>query len=148
MAGLMHESEVEAGVVSLCKALGLLRYHTYRSTRSPAGYPDETVCGPNGVIYRELKSQTGRVSVEQQKWLDDGGECACPGCHVKHLELLTIDHIDGGGAEHRRSLGKSTRDFYLWLKRNEYPAGFQVLCGSCNLAKGTKAACPVAGEEH
>jgi len=70
MAGLMHESEVEAGVVSLCKALGLLRYHTYRSTRSPAGFPDEVVVGPNGMIYRELKSQTGKVSGEQQKWLD------------------------------------------------------------------------------
>ena len=29
-----------------------------------------------------------------------------------------------------------------WLKRNGYPAGYQVLCFNCNFAKHRKGACP------
>lgn len=77
-----------------------------------------------------------------------GGHCACPGCHVHHAELLTIDHVNGGGNEHRRSIGRGSKDFYRWLKRNGYPAEFQALCGSCNLAKSDRDKCPLAGEDH
>lgn len=77
-----------------------------------------------------------------------GGRCACPGCHVHHAELLTVDHINGGGNEHRRVIGRGSKDFYRWLKRNGWPADFQALCGSCNLAKADRAACPLAGREH
>lgn len=77
-----------------------------------------------------------------------GGRCACPGCHVHHAELLTVDHIGGGGNAHRRLIGRGSRDFYRWLQRNGYPEGFQLLCGSCNLAKADKDKCPLAGEDH
>jgi len=77
-----------------------------------------------------------------------GGRCACPGCHVHHVELLTIDHMNGDGATHRRSLGKSSRDFYRWLEKQNYPSGYQAFCGSCNLAKSDREACPLAGREH
>lgn len=77
-----------------------------------------------------------------------GGVCACPGCHVHHAVLLTVDHVAGDGAEHRRQLGRSTRDLYRWIKRHDFPPEFQLLCGSCNLAKGTDDKCPLAGEDH
>ena len=31
---------------------------------------------------------------------------------------------------------------YDWLKKNNFPPGFQVLCGSCNFAKGKYGSCP------
>jgi hypothetical protein len=31
---------------------------------------------------------------------------------------------------------------YLWLKRNNYPTGFRVLCHNCNLAIGFYGYCP------
>ena len=77
-----------------------------------------------------------------------GGRCACPGCHVHHAELMTIDHINGDGGEHRRQLGRSSRDFYRWLKKQGYPPGFQALCGSCNLAKSDRPECPLVGQDH
>jgi 5-methylcytosine-specific restriction endonuclease McrA len=80
-----------------------------------------------------------------------GGKCVCPGCHVHHAELLTIDHINGD-AHHRQNLtngvGRSTRDFHKFLQKNGYPPEFQLLCGSCNLAKGNKKTCPLSGQEH
>lgn len=67
---------------------------------------------------------------------------------MHHAELLTIDHVNGGGNAHRKVIGRGSKDFYRWLKRNNYPPGFQALCGSCNLAKAGRAACPLAGQEH
>ena len=69
-----------------------------------------------------------------------GPICAC--CGEKHIEFLSIDHVHGGGTKHRESLGKTTTMLYRWLKRNNYPAGFQVLCHNCNQAKGLYGYCP------
>jgi adenylate kinase family enzyme len=70
-----------------------------------------------------------------------GGFCTC--CKENQIEFLTIDHVDGGGNEHRRieKVG-SGGSFYSWLKRNSFPTGFQVLCWNCNAAKGANGCCP------
>lgn len=68
-------------------------------------------------------------------------ECACCGEH--HLEFLTIDHISGGGNEHRREIGDN---LYRWLVLNNFPPGFQVLCSNCNTALGIYGACPHQSE--
>lgn len=75
-----------------------------------------------------------------------GGRCNCPGCHVVHAELLTVDHVNGDG--HHRLNRRSTRDIYLWIIRHGFPPEFQLLCGSCNLAKSDRDKCPLAGEDH
>lgn len=67
-----------------------------------------------------------------------GEFCQC--CGETQYEFLGIDHIDGGGQEHRRSNQISNID--RWLKKNNYPPGFQVLCHNCNLAKGLYGECP------
>jgi hypothetical protein len=72
-----------------------------------------------------------------------GKVCAC--CGESHWRFLTIDHIDGSGSEHRRAIGvkrSSGFQFYLWLKRNNWPSGYQVLCWNCNIAKGKGKECP------
>lgn len=80
--------------------------------------------------YRELK----------QKILDHYGfECAC--CGVSEFEFLTIDHMNGGGNKHRKEVGSGVA-FYLWLIRNNYPKGFQILCYNCNCSKGHVGYCP------
>lgn len=78
-------------------------------------------------------------------------KCSCVGCCETHTEFLTIDHIDGGGGEHRRELsGPGSKDkrspgglaFYYWLRRNKYPGGFRVLCWNCNCSRGLYGYCP------
>lgn len=66
-----------------------------------------------------------------------GGKCAC--CGEDRIEFLAIDHIDGGGRIHRKEINM---DITFWLKKHNYPPGFQVLCHNCNLAKGFYGACP------
>ena len=68
-------------------------------------------------------------------------KCACSGCNESHVEFLTIDHINGGGRKHRRKVG-SGHNFFLWLIRNNFPEGYQVLCMNCNWAKGNYGMCP------
>jgi hypothetical protein len=67
-----------------------------------------------------------------------GGKCVC--CSEAHLEFLSIDHVNGykdgprGGAA-----------LYSWLKQNDYPEGFRVLCMSCNMALGYLGYCGHSG---
>ena len=76
-----------------------------------------------------------------------GGHCKCCGEAIQ--EFLAIDHIHGDGASHRRSLrakerpyGVKASGFYIWLRDNGYPEGFQCLCHNCNVAKGLYGVCP------
>ena len=68
-----------------------------------------------------------------------GGKCAC--CGEGHIQFLTIDHINGDGAERREREGLGGA-LYQWLKKNGYPSGFQVLCYNCNCAKRDGDHCP------
>lgn len=65
------------------------------------------------------------------------GTIECSHCKDKNLLLLTIDHIDNNGNEHRESEGKKFTGvpFYIWLRNNNFPEGYQVLCWSCNAGK-------------
>ena len=60
---------LDAHVRKLMKDLGLLGYHTNDSRRSAGGFPDWTIAGPRGVLFRELKKETGTVTRTQQEWL-------------------------------------------------------------------------------
>lgn len=66
-----------------------------------------------------------------------GYKCAC--CGESEFYFLSIDHINGGGSQHRRDI---KGPLYLWLIRNNFPSGFQTLCYNCNLAKGHHGFCP------
>lgn len=57
-------------VEQLAKFYGWLVYHTHDSRRSVPGFPDLVlVCGPR-LIFAELKTQKGRITPDQQRWLD------------------------------------------------------------------------------
>lgn len=83
----------------------------------------------------------------RQQVLDHyGNKCTC--CGETIPEFLSIDHINGGGNGHRKSLEANGMKkhhgtgFYKWLIDNEYPEGFQLLCHNCNFAKGHYGKCP------
>jgi hypothetical protein len=69
-----------------------------------------------------------------------GKKCKC--CNEKNLEFLCIDHINGGGNKHKKSLKIRGRSFYRWLIRNNFPKGYRTLCHNCNMAIGFYGYCP------
>ena len=58
----------------------------------------------------------------------------CARCGNNDIRVLTLDHIYGKGTMHRKQVGNGSK-FYCWIKRNKFPAGFQVLCHNCNWIK-------------
>ena len=91
--------------------------------------------------HRELQHARSRTYFLKYKNLvydHYGRKCAC--CGEDHIEFLAIDHINGDGKEHRKQIGRNR--LYKWLVDNNFPAGFQVLCHNCNMAKAIYGVCP------
>jgi len=62
--------------------------------------------------------------------------CACCGLDDGH-EFLCLDHVNGDGSEHRKTLKASSgAKLFSWIIRNNFPDTIQVLCYNCNCAKG------------
>lgn len=62
----------------------------------------------------------------------------CAYCGDARQLFLTIDHIHDNGAEHRRTQRSGQNrghDIYAWLRKMNYPEGFQTLCYNCNCVK-------------
>ena len=72
-----------------------------------------------------------------------GGKCEC--CGTSYYEFLSVDHINGDGATHRKEL--RGRNLYRWLKMNGWPKeNFRLLCMNCNFALGKIGWCPHQGQ--
>ena len=67
-----------------------------------------------------------------------GGKCDC--CGETNVEFLCFDHINGGGNKHRKE--ENIRNLAKWLKRNNYPNRFRILCCNCNFSLGAHEYCP------
>lgn len=57
------------------------------------------------------------------------GTYVCSCCGESHIQFLVIDHINGAGNNHRRTINRSGLGFYRWLRANCYPPGFRVYPG-------------------
>lgn len=61
----------------------------------------------------------------------------CEKCGETGISKLSINHINGGGGVHRRSIKThSGIPFYFWLIKNNFPKGYNVLCIPCNAKDG------------
>lgn len=81
-----------------------------------------------------------RTKIKKLVMINYGGDppkCSC--CGEDKKGFLTIDHINGGGRVHKKEIGGN---LYGWLKINNYPEGFRVLCMNCNFAIGAYGSCP------
>lgn len=98
----------------------------------------DKINNPEKFVARDKATQQRRRQIKLDVMQHYGNICQC--CGEKELEFLTIDHINGGGTQHRKQLKNAT--IYGWLKKNNYPDGFRVLCMNCNFATRFKKECP------
>jgi ribosomal protein L36 len=61
--------------------------------------------------------------------------CSCIKCSFDDIRALTIDHTNGDGAKHRRKFNIRGNYIYEWLRKRNYPDGFQTLCANCQFIK-------------
>jgi hypothetical protein len=84
---------------------------------------------------------TYRADLRLEMIAQYGGACTC--CTESHPEFLSLEHMLGDGAEHRREVGRNGQAQLVDLKRRGWPQeGYTVLCFNCNIAKGAKGKCP------
>uniref|UniRef100_A0A6H2A3P1 Uncharacterized protein n=1 Tax=viral metagenome TaxID=1070528 RepID=A0A6H2A3P1_9ZZZZ len=62
---------------------------------------------------------------------------ACVICGESRPACLSIDHINGNGCQERKRSGGNRYGykFYCYLKKNNYPKGYQTLCMNCQFCK-------------
>lgn len=68
------ERQFQDWVIARARELGWRKiYHTYDSRRSVPGFPDLVLVNVTAgrIMFRELKTMTGRVSPEQREWIND-----------------------------------------------------------------------------
>jgi hypothetical protein len=101
--------------------------------------------------FKEKRQQWRKISQERLKLsvlsVYGGKPPKCSCCGEVHLEFLTIDHILGyRGRDGSYSDGtpkyRSGTALYQYLRVNNYPLGYRVLCLNCNFAIGHFGYCP------
>lgn len=86
--------------------------------------------------FEEMKRRKNQQAAESRKRTQlealqhYGGKCFC--CGEKETLFLGLDHIGGGGTQHREETGMRTS---AWAKKNGWPPIFQVACHNCNLGR-------------
>lgn len=84
----ISEKQLTASVIELCGYHPRIRVAHFRPAQlengrwvtpvqgDGAGFPDLVIAGPGGVLWRELKTESGRLSTEQRDWISvlDAGD--------------------------------------------------------------------------
>ena len=125
----------KSGLAALCKECNYLHVIEWKQKQDP--------------IKEKL-----RHNAVSKKWVEDlkfevishYGVCYC--CGEDRLPFLTIDHINGGGYQHRKEIGMLGYRFYVWLRNNNYPEEFRTACANCNMAIRYGNICPHKAEEN
>ena len=86
---------------------------------------------PNKKKRRELSSERQQRLKRYVIGHYSNGTNSCAFCSFDDMRALSIDHINGGGLKHIRSV----HNLYNWLIKNNYPLGFRVLCMNCQWIK-------------
>lgn len=64
----ISEKDFQATIIEVATIHGWLAYHTHRSDRSAAGFPDLVLAREPRVIFAELKLADAHLSSDQKAW--------------------------------------------------------------------------------
>ena len=82
-------------------------------------------------IRTSLLERVRHTQLRLKAMLGYGACCAC--CGENEYTFLQFDHVDGDGAEHRKTV--TVKALPRWIIRNEWPDCIQILCANCNFSK-------------
>ena len=89
----------------------------------------------------KARARQGTLDIKVETFNAYGG-CRCVECGIEDIDVLTIDHINGGGNKHRKELGLSSggSQFYKILRKQNFPGKdkYRVLCFNCQFVEEEK----------
>lgn len=93
--------------------------------------------------YRQAYSQKHKREIKLEVLEHYGSKCSC--CGERNVNLLTIHHINGRHEKTAKEDIYAGITLWNWLRLNNYPKGFQLLCYNCNCSMKNymKQYCPV-----
>jgi hypothetical protein len=136
-------------VCTACKELKPLDSYYTRPNRASGYHAQCKSCQMKKVMsyrprYADKQSVYSKVSYQRLKSEiieAYGGSCVC--CGELERDFLTIDHVNGDGAESRRAGEGLGGSLYCKLKREGFPRDrYQLLCYNCNCSKKQFGRCP------
>lgn len=76
---------------------------------------------------------------DKQECFEAYGGAICADCGESNLDALTLEHVNGDGARHRKETGVWGIYMYRLLKSQGYPDKdrYEVLCINCNVYRST-----------
>lgn len=100
------------------------------------------ICCDKTNLKRRASEKMRRRNLKLEAFNNYGGKCAC--CGESTIEFLEMDHEGGWGHKHRDHNGRryGGQSLWRWMKKNNWPSGFRVLCGSCHSAISYWGYCP------
>lgn len=87
--------------------------------------------------YKRRSERTFQLKLEMI--LAYGGMCSC--CGETEIKFLTLEHLEGGGNQHRKEFSKASRT-WADLKKRGWPKGHTILCWNCQMGKTHYGICP------
>ena len=105
----------------------------HRNRKIANGTPEEVAA------LRATESEKTRRSQDRcrEQVFEAYGGYKCNCCGETERMFLSIDHVHNDGASQRKAglYGGSGTAFYIWLRKNKFPSGYQVLCMNCQIGK-------------
>lgn len=101
---------------------------------------------PHQEAKKLLYDRKGRKYVSRSEMIAAyGGRCEC--CGEAEPEFLTLDHVGGGGAAHRRACREAGKNPTLRIRQELKAASwpkdkYRLLCMNCNFATARGKICP------
>ena len=82
----------------------------------------------------DLRRRSQEIKAKVLTFYSNSNRPMCVWCGEDRLPCLSIDHIEGGGTQHRKKIGGGS-NLYRWLINEKYPEGYQTLCMNCQMIK-------------
>ena len=103
-----------------------------------------SAANPNNLEFRDIdiivpysQWQSASALIPKDAVVNTFGGWKCNCCGEKERNFLSLDHVNNDAYKLIKEgvHPKGTTRLYAWLRRNKFPAGFQVLCMNCNFGK-------------
>ena len=101
---------------------------------------EKSCSNPDNKLKLSLREKEKRVQLKNLIFDTYGRFCSC--CGETRVEFLSLDHVGGWGASHRKELNNNQISLYKWVIKNDFPNSIRVLCFNCNQSHSIFGYCP------